>query len=217
MTSVAPSIGVPQASNSAQQAVAPSSSPSTLVGGNTTAQAAGSASPKNSLPAKSSVNPQLNGRVSIHPAVPATNSPTIIGDQQASASAPAAEDFGRRQSVTISASGTQGYTPNGVSNVGKTSTSSNIQFGSMATNASPQMTGSSPQLNPSSDPIAIQNSPNPRLTSPQPSPSPIPQPLVTSGGKPPSALHGHNNSVNSLTFGGFAGQDGNVGPLVLQS
>ena len=243
MTSVSSAVNLPQASNSASQAVAPSHSPSPSLSGKTTAQAAGSAPAKSSNTyaskskspllhcrmalnlvsidaghlSKPSAGTQVNGRIPIHPAVPATNSPTIIGDHSPTTSAAAAGDLGRKQSVTVSAPGTQENTPNGVSNVGKTSTGNNIQFGSMATNASPQLRNDSPQPTISSDSLAVKSSSNPRITSPQLSPSPIPQPPVTSGGKPPSALHGHNNSVNSLTFGGFAGQEGNVSVLNLES
>lgn len=236
MTSVSPAVNLSQASKSASRAVAPSHSPSPPVTGKPAAQAAGSAPAKSSSTSankstyppfsgssgskstantsgqypKFGSNAQVNGRIPIHPAVPATSSPTIVGDLPSQKFPPTAGDHGRKQSVSISASGTQSHTPNGVSHIGKASTSNNIQFGSMATNASPHLNDSSTQPNPSSDSLAVKSSSNPRITSPQHSPSPIPQPPVTSGGKPPSALHGHNNSVNSLTFGGFAGQDGNV-------
>ena len=227
MTGISPPNNLSQASNSASQAVAPSHSPSASASGKPTPQAAGSASAKSSYanatkstfsppsgPSGSNppsvaagqhgrldLNAQVNGRTNIPPAIPAVASPTIVNGN------PPASSFGdhsRKSSVTISATGAPGYAPNGASTFGKTSAGNNIQFGAMSTGPSPGLRNASPQL-PNADTLSV-NAPNPRITSPQTSPSPIPQPPA-SGGKPPSALHGQSNSVN---FGNFGGSDGNV-------
>jgi translation initiation factor 4G len=101
--------------------------------------------------------------------------------------------------VTINANGS--YIPNG-GPVG--SQKAGIQFGSLSD--SPAASYSKPQLaqSTSSAPISIPS--NPRVTSPAHSPSPIPQPAVNSGGRPPSGLA---HQANVMVFGSPSG-DGDV-------
>lgn len=223
MTSISSSANLPQAPGSASQAVAPSHSPSASTGGKAITPAAGPASTKSSYAnaTKSSFSP-LNGaagqhgkvehnssassRIPITPAVPSVVSPTIVNGNTSTSSASSAGEHKRNSSVTISATGAPGYMPNGASGAGKQSTGNNIQFGAMATGGSPAVGNASPQLSSSSDSLAVKPSSNPRVISPNTSPSPIPQPPA-SGGKPPSALHNHNNSLN---FGNFGSPDSNV-------
>lgn len=134
----------------------------------------------------------VNGRNSIQPAVPNMAAPAIANG------APAQSDHSRKpSSLTISASGTSGYMPNG-GPVGPSSRP-NINFGFMNAGGSPAVAHSVPH-HPQSSSLATPMS-NPRVTSPATSPSPIPQPQA-SGGRPPSGLH---NSGNGLSFGSMSG------------
>jgi len=131
--------------------------------------------------AKSSSNTPLNGRPSIMPAVPSVPAATpAVAHGTSSANG---EAHSRKPSVTLS---------NGPSGA---SAPKNIQFGFQD---SPAASHSSPQ--PGSAPIAIPGG-NPRVTSPQNSPSPIPQPSATGGGRPPSGA----GPGNAMTFGSFGG------------
>jgi translation initiation factor 4G len=78
------------------------------------------------------------------------------------------------------------------------------QFGSLQD--SPATSYSIPQITQptSSAPISIPS--NPRVTSPAQSPSPIPQPPISSGGRPPSGLA---QQGNVMIFGSPSG-DGDV-------
>ena len=230
MTSISPPVNLPQAPNTASQAVAPSHSPSASASSKPAPQAAGSASAKGSYASatrntfatpsgpsgtgatagqhgKLDTTSQVNGR--IPPAVPAVASPTIINGNPPTGLGTSGGDHNRKPSVTAGPSGASSYAPNGASTFGKPPGGSSIpQFGAMSAHgASPSLRKSSPHIPTSSDNLAV-NAANPRASSPTNSPSPIPQPPA-SGGKPPSAtaLHAHNNSLN---FGSFGGQDGNV-------
>ncbi|KAJ5133521.1 hypothetical protein N7526_004886 [Penicillium atrosanguineum] len=94
--------------------------------------------------------------------------------------APAASqgDHSRKPSVTITSAGTSGYIPNG----GPASRPNSLQFGFANQQSSPNM--GNPALASSQSQSGL-NAPsaNPRVTSPQTSPSPIPQP-ASSGGRP---------------------------------
>ncbi|KAI9828039.1 MAG: hypothetical protein M1832_003566 [Thelocarpon impressellum] len=114
----------------------------------------------------------------------------------------------RKSSVTISAAGASGHLPNGGPVAGPPSRTNSIQFGSINAAGSPAATHASLQANSHlapSAPVATPN--NPRVTSPQTSPSPIPQPPA-SGGRPPSGLQGPND----MSFGSLPSDssDGNV-------
>ncbi|KAI9683090.1 MAG: hypothetical protein M1829_005881 [Trizodia sp. TS-e1964] len=131
--------------------------------------------------------------------------PTIVNTNNAAvngSSAPA--DHGRKPSVTISAAGASGYIPNG-GPVVPPSRPNSLQFGSI------NLAGSSPENLPqSAQPAAslpVAALANPRLTSPQNSPSPIPQPAA-SGGRPPSGLQAQGSSLSFGSLGREA--DGNL-------
>ncbi len=149
--------------------------------------------------------PPMNGKPAIPPpAVPTVGAaPAITNGNEALTSS----DHSRKPSVTISAAGATGHMPNGGPVMGKPNGGNPIQFGSMNAGGSPAVTHSVPQSaqNMSSS-LAVAAPTNPRITSPQNSPSPIPQP-ASSGGRPPSSLHGQGNG---LSFGGFGGDEGNV-------
>lgn len=111
----------------------------------------------------------------------------------------------RKQSVTISSSGTTGYLPNGGPAAGANRNS--IQFGSQDQQASPAMAslsippGGQPQAG-----LGVAQPVNPRATSPSTSPAPIPQP-ASSGGRPPSTYQIQGNAPN---FGSFGDSGDNV-------
>ena len=119
-------------------------------------------------------------------------------------SAPVPGDHSRKSSVTISAAGASGYMPNG-GPVGKSTGSNGLRFGAFNPDGTPAMADATPQMSQPSNSLAV-NAPNPRITSPMSSPSPIPQPPA-SGGRPPSAFQGQGNNVN---FGSINGEDPNV-------
>ena len=177
--------------------------------------ASGSAPPQGPLGGSTSaqhgkpeISTSVNGKVVVPPAVPAVGPPTIVNGNTPTSSHSGLGDHGRKPSVTISAAGASGYTLNGGPAVGKPASGNSIQFGSH-----PNATGSPSAPNSiqppvqSSNSLAVAPSSNPRLVSPQTSPSPIPQPPASGGGRPPSSLHGANNSVS---FGNFGGSDANV-------
>lgn len=99
-------------------------------------------------------------------------------------------DHARKPSVTITSSGTSGNAPTG------TGRPKDLQFG---------FKGSSPGMSPAAPAPPSQAGlgappPNPRVTSPQTSPSPIPQP-ASSGGRPPSTYQAQGNVPNFGSFG----------------
>lgn len=131
----------------------------------------------------------MNGKPAISPAVPAVSAPAIA--HSSSATNGSSADHSRKSSVTIGANGMNGGPVGGMK----------IQFGSVP-EASPKVAHGTPEgnHNTSSAPIAI---PNPRVTDPSHSPSPIPAPSA-SGGKPPSGLGQGSNAP--MTFGSFDNQ-----------
>jgi translation initiation factor 4G len=161
-----------------------------------------------SLHAKSDSISASSGKGPILPAVPSFGGPTIVNGNNAVGPSAYQPDHSRKPSVTISASGASGQMPNGGPMAGKSAMASgmNVQFGSMNANASPNISHSSPHLGQSSGSLAVSPS-NPRVTSPQQSPSPIPQPATASGGRPPSSLQGQGNGVS---FGNFGSDEPNV-------
>ena len=142
----------------------------------------------------------MNGRGAIPPAVPALGTPTIVNGNAAIAHNAPLGDHSRKTSVTISAAGASGYLPNGGPMAGKPTGGNSIQFGQLLSKGSPTSTSSMLQPVQSSNTLAVQSPPNPRITSPQTSPSPIPQPPA-SGGRPPSGFQGQGNGLNFGSIG----------------
>jgi len=101
--------------------------------------------------------------------------------------------------------------PNGGPVAGQTPTGSQIQFGSLGGNAPPPAGPTMAQQDTANLSVAQSN---PRVASPSSSPSPIPQPALPSGGRPPSSMHGPNNSVS---FGAFADNGERRGSIPSQS
>lgn len=152
---------------------------------------------------------QVNGKNAIPPpAVPAVGVvPTLVNGNDVMINSSALADHSRKPSVTISAAGASGHMPNGGPVAGKPTGGNGIQFGSINAGGSPGVANSIPQINPpTSSSLAVAAPTNPRITSPQTSPSPIPQPAA-SGGRPPSSLQGQGNG---LSFGSLGGEDGSV-------
>lgn len=146
-----------------------------------------------------SISP-VNGKNAISPAVPSLGGPTIVNGNS-TLNSPSSGDHSRKPSVTISASGTSGHMPNGGPVVGKSAGGNNIQFGSINAGSSPAPGNITPYTGQGPNSLAVSSPSNPRITSPQTSPSPIPQPPV-SGGRPPSSLHGQGNGLSFGSLGG---------------
>ncbi|OXV08971.1 hypothetical protein Egran_03264 [Elaphomyces granulatus] len=131
------------------------------------------------------------------PSIPVNGKPSMQQPQLSGVTivngAPAQGDHGRKPSVTISSAGTTGYMPNGAPAGGPPNRPNSIQFGALNQQGSPAM--GSPALlagQPQSG-LGVAPPSNPRITSPQTSPSPIPQP-ASSGGRPPSTFPSHGIS-----------------------
>ena len=155
----------------------------------------------------------VNGRVAIPPAVPTVGGASaIVNGNTPTSSNSGVGDHSRKPSVTISAAGASGYIPNGGPVAGKPIGSSNIQFGSHPADALAAAQNPAPQVNQSVNSLAVNTPSNPRVTSPQTSPSPIPQPPASGGGRPPSSLHANSPSLN---FGSFGGAEANVSLVTL--
>lgn len=127
-----------------------------------------------------------NGKPSISPAVPVVSAPAI-----AYSSSVVSSIHERQSSVTIRANG-----PSTMNGSSVSTASGKIQFGSITD--SPALSHSTPQVFHPSASASI-NIPNPRVSDPSHSPSPIPQPSA-SGGRPP--IVGPGNGVNFGSFGG---------------
>ncbi|KAL6718411.1 hypothetical protein ACLMJK_004500 [Lecanora helva] len=238
MTSISQPVIPPQSSGTASQAIAPSHSPSASVSGKAAPQAAGTASAaatasyagatkKPSVHTSASGNsiqsaaasssqhgkPDLtsptNGKITIPPAVPVNPSTSAVNGNTPTSSTSGRGEHSRKPSVTISAAGASGHLANGGPVAGKPKGGSNIQFGAVQ-EGSPRPADATLQATPSISSLAVNSLSNPRITSPQRSPSPIPpQPAASGGRRPPSSLHGNSNSVS---FGNFNGLDGNMRP-----
>lgn len=113
--------------------------------------------------------------------------------------APAASqgDHSRKPSVTITSAGTSGYMPNG----GPASRPNSLQFGFANQQSSPNMGNPAVLASNQSQSGLGAPSMNPRVTSPQTSPSPIPQPASSGGRPPPSTYQGQGNVPNFGSFG----------------
>lgn len=155
---------------------------------------------------KPDISSPVNGRQAIPPAVPTVGASAIVNGNTPTSSNSGVGDHSRKPSVTISAAGASGYMPNGGPAAGKPIGGSNIQFGSHPADASSAAQNPTPQPNHSTNSLAVNAPSNPRVTSPQTSPSPIPQPPASGGGRPPSSLHGNSTS---LSFGNFGGAEAN--------
>lgn len=233
MTSISHPVIPPQASSNSSQSVTQAHIPSGPTSGKTAPQSGGTAprsyasvskKPIPTIPAHSNTSSpatvggaasqhgktdSVNGKGPIPPAVPVLGPPTIVNGNAAISPTMGLGDHNRKSSVTISAAGASGYMPNGGPVAGKPAGGNPIQFGSMNAAGSPAMSNSAPLHNQSNS-LAVQTPNNPRVTSPQSSPSPIPQPTA-SGGRPPSSLHS-----GQLNFGSLGGEEvnsgGNPGP-----
>ncbi|KAK2800306.1 hypothetical protein FQN51_006214 [Onygenales sp. PD_10] len=170
-------------------------SPSQTVAGETTTPSTAGSAQHGKSP---SISP-VNGKPMQQQPAPVAGGLTIVNGNTAP-NASINDNHARNKSVTIP--------PNVVANGGPASASgraNSLRFGSMDAQASPAVN------NPASLPSQPQsnlgvNAVNPRTTSPQTSPSPIPQP-ITSGGRPPSTLPGQGNNFN---FGSFGGEPGDM-------
>lgn len=159
------------------------SSPPVAAGSSSTSPAVAVGNATAAPQSKTASTAPANGRPSVTPAVPVVSTPVVNGNSQ---------DHTRKASVTMNGS----FVANGSSNAPKAP----IQFGSLA--ESPAVTHSTPHVAQStSAPIAIPS--NPRVTSPAQSPSPIPQPAASGGGRPPSTIQS-----GGMTFGSHPGGDG---------
>ncbi len=229
MTSISPPVLPPQASSNSSQTVTPAHIPSGPTSGKTAPQPGGTGArtyasvSKKPIPPTSAHNnssspaivggstsqhvktDSVNGKGLIPPAVPVVGTPTIVNGNAAVSPTSGPNDHNRKPSVTISAAGASGYMPNGGPAAGKPGGGSAIQFGSINAAGSPAMASSVPLLKQPSNSLGVQQSSNPRVTSPQTSPSPIPQPPA-SGGRPPSSIQ------VQMSFGSLGGDEGNVGP-----
>ncbi len=235
MTSISQPVLAPQAPSTASQAIAPAHPTSASASARAPSQAAGTASAtakpsyasatnktSASLPASGASTPTvaagasqhgkadiispMNGKIAIPPAVPTVGTPSMVNGNTPTSSTSGPGEHNRKSSVTISAAGTSGHMPNGGPVAGKPKGGRDIQFGALP-EGSPQAANATPQSDQSTNSLAVKTPSNPRVTSPQTSPSPIPQPAASGGGRPPSSLHGNSNSVS---FGNFSGAEGNV-------
>lgn len=131
---------------------------------------------------KSSNNTPVNGRAPITPAIPSFT-PAIAHSNA---------DHNRKTSVNLPANGG----PVGGQKAPIP------QFGSLTD--SPAASHSTPQIAQSTTSASTNIPGNPRVTSPAQSPSPIPIPAASGGGRPPSGM-----SSNGIAFGSLGG-DGDV-------
>jgi hypothetical protein len=100
--------------------------------------------------------------------------------------------------VTITSSGTSGYIPNGGA---PASRPNSLQFGFANQQSSPNMGAAAvPAPNQAQAGLGAPST-NPRVTSPQTSPSPIPQPASSGGRPPPSTYQAQGNVPNFGSFG----------------
>ncbi|KAJ5172501.1 hypothetical protein N7492_005094 [Penicillium capsulatum] len=124
------------------------------------------------------------------------------------ASAASQGDHSRKPSVTITSAGTSGYMPNG----GPASRPNSLQFGFANQQSSPNMGNPAVLSSNQSQSGLGAPSTNPRVTSPQTSPSPIPQPASSGGRPPPSTYQGQGNVPNFGSFGEAGDNNAPLGP-----
>lgn len=130
------------------------------------------------------------------PAPAAASGVTIVNGAPTAPSA-SQGDHSRKPSVTITSAGTSGYMPNG----GPASRPNSLQFGFANQQSSPNMGNPAALASSQSQSGLGAPSMNPRVTSPQTSPSPIPQPASSGGRPPPSTYQGQGNVPNFGSFG----------------
>ena len=99
--------------------------------------------------------------------------------------------------MTITSAGTSGYIPNG----GQTGRPNSLQFGFANQQSSPNMGNPAVLANQPQSGLGVTPPVNPRVTSPQTSPSPIPQPASSGGRPPPSSYQTQGNVPNFGSFG----------------
>ena len=143
-----------------------------------------------------------SGKGPIQPAVPTIGGPTIVNGNNAVSPTSHHFEHSRKSSITISATGASGQMPNGGPVAGKPAMGNGIpvQFGQINTGASPDIGNARPHIGPSAGSLGVAAPTNPRVTSPQTSPSPIPQPAA-SGGPPRSSFHSQGNSLSFGSIG----------------
>ena len=184
--------------NATKKSTTDSSAAPVTVGGSAQHGKSASATPVNGKPMQNqSSQPQVQSGVTI-----VNGAPT--------APAAAQNDHSRKPSVTITSAGASGYMPNG----GPASRPNSLQFGFANQQSSPNM--GNPAVLASNQAQAGLGAPsaNPRVTSPQTSPSPIPQPASSGGRPPPSTYQAQGNVPNFGSFGENTG-DNNVSEILL--
>ncbi|CAG8891008.1 unnamed protein product [Penicillium egyptiacum] len=138
----------------------------------------------------------VNGKPMQNQSQQSASSGVTIVNGAPSASAASSGDHSRKPSVTITSSGTSGYMPNGG---GPASRPNSLQFGFQQ--SSPNMGAPAvPASNQAQSGLGAPST-NPRVTSPQTSPSPIPQPASSGGRPPPSTYQAQGNVPNFGSFG----------------
>lgn len=133
----------------------------------------------------------VNGRNPTIPAIPAVNGNVSLPDHN------------RKPSMTVTPAGTTGFAANGGAPGPQTKPA--IQFGAIGMSnpaGSPAM-GTPPSLAHQNAANLSVSQLNPRASSPSNSPSPIPQPVGVSGGRPPQTF---NSQGNGYTFGQMHGE-----------
>ncbi|GFF72715.1 eukaryotic translation initiation factor 4 gamma [Aspergillus udagawae] len=130
---------------------------------------------------------------------------TIVNGAPAAASQ---GDHSRKPSVTITSAGTSGFIPNG----GPASRPNSLQFGFANSQSSPNMGNPAVLATQPQSGLGVSPSMNPRVTSPQTSPSPIPQPASSGGRPPPSSYQSQGNVPNFGSFGDAGDANMRSGP-----
>ena len=122
---------------------------------------------------------------------------TIVNGAPTAPATASQGDHSRKPSVTITSAGASGYMPNG----GPASRPNSLQFGFANQQSSPNMGNPAVLSSNQSQSGLGAPSMNPRVTSPQTSPSPIPQPASSGGRPPPSTYQTQGNVPNFGSFG----------------
>lgn len=136
-------------------------------------------------PSTHSHSESVNGRNPTIPAIPSVNGNVSLPDPTG------------KPSMTVTPVGTTSFTANGVASAAPQN-KPGIQFGSMGmANANSPAMGTPSLAHQNSSNLGVTQL-NPGAASPSGSPSPIPQPAVVSGGRPPSSFQGQGNGY---TFG----------------
>lgn len=192
MTSIPPQSG----KSTASTATPASASPQPTQAATSYANAATKKSATPAAPANVS-GPAQNERSSVSPVngQPMQNNKPASGVTIVNGGAPT-DPHARKPSVTITSSGLSGnVAPTGIGRP------KDLQFGFNGS-GSPNMGAAAAAAGTPSQPQAGLGAPstNPRVTSPQTSPSPIPQ-QASSGGRPPSTYQAQGNVPNFGSFG----------------